>query len=92
MHWVGASTQRMVATCEVYRQFITIDGEETCEYDFEQMNPQLPIHLGKDLGKEDAYSRVFGEEHRDVEGAKHQPRNLDLRTGRSVGRNYETKS
>lgn len=75
-----------------YRQFITIDGGKTCEYDFEQMNPQIAyLHLGKDLGKEDAYSRVFGEEHRDVAKVafnamlnarsqlSHQPRNLDLK-------------
>ena len=75
-----------------YRQFITIDGEKTCEYDFEQMNPHIAyLHLGKDLGKEDAYSRVFGEEHRDVAKVafnamlnarsqlSHQPRNLDLK-------------
>ena len=75
-----------------YRQFITIDGEETCEYDFEQMNPHIAyLHLDKDLGKEDAYSRVFGEEHRDVAKVafnamlnarsqlSHQPRNLDLK-------------
>ncbi len=74
-----------------YRQFITIDGEKTCEYDFEQMNPHIAyLHLGKDLGKEDAYSRVFGEEHRDVAKVAfnamlnarsqltHKPRNLDL--------------
>lgn len=74
-----------------YRQFITIDGEETCEYDFDQMNPHIAyLYLGKELGSEDAYSRVFGEEHRDVAkvafnamlNARSQlsqkPRNLDL--------------
>lgn len=50
-----------------YRPFITLDWRQTCEYDFSQMNPHLAyMKVGKHLGEEDAYSRVFGEDHRDT--------------------------
>ena len=50
-----------------YRPFITLDWKLTCEYDFSQMNPHLAyMKVGKHLGEEDAYSRVFGEENREI--------------------------
>ena len=50
-----------------YRPFITLDWKQTCEYDYSQMNPHLAyMKVGKHLGEEDAYSRVFGEDHRDI--------------------------
>jgi hypothetical protein len=44
-----------------------IDGKRTNEYDYSQLNPHLVYFLpGKALGREDAYSRVFDGEHRDL--------------------------
>ena len=49
------------------RPFITIDGKQTVEYDYSQLNPHIAYqYAGEDLGDEDAYSRIAGEEHRDV--------------------------
>jgi len=49
-----------------YRQFLTIDGKKTVEYDYSSMNPHI-IYLmdGKHLG-EDAYNRVYDGDHRDI--------------------------
>ena len=48
-----------------YRKFITIDGKRNCEYDYLQLNPHMAYYLrGAELGSEDAYGRVFDEEHR----------------------------
>ena len=50
-----------------YRQFITIDSKKTQEHDYSQLNPNMIYSLyNKELGSEDAYSRVAGEDHRDV--------------------------
>ena len=50
-----------------YRQYITIDSKPTIEYDYSQLNPNMIYSVyNKELGSEDAYSRVTGEEHRDV--------------------------
>ena len=50
-----------------YRPFITIDGKATIERDYSQLNPNMIYTVyNKELGSEDAYSRVAGEEHRDV--------------------------
>lgn len=50
-----------------YRKFITIDGKRTCEYDFSQPNPHMAYFMrGRELGSEDAYSRVFDGEHRPI--------------------------
>ena len=50
-----------------YRRYITIDGKRTNEYDYSQLNPHMVYFLrGKELGSEDAYSRVFDGEHRDL--------------------------
>jgi hypothetical protein len=50
-----------------YRKYITIDGKRTNEYDYSQLNPHMVYFLrDKTLGSEDAYSRVFDGEHRDL--------------------------
>ena len=50
-----------------YRPFITIDGKQTCEYDYSQLNPHIAYqYAGKVIGNEDAYSRIAGEEYREV--------------------------
>ena len=50
-----------------YRKYITIDGKRTNEYDYSQLNPHMVYFLrGKAIGSEDAYSRVFDGEHRDL--------------------------
>ncbi len=50
-----------------YRPYITIDSKATSEHDYSQLNPNMIYSVyNKDLGSEDAYSRVAGEEHRDV--------------------------
>ena len=50
-----------------YRPYITIDSKPTIEYDYSQLNPNMIYSAyNKELGSEDAYSRVAGEEHRDV--------------------------
>ena len=50
-----------------YRKYITIDEKRTAEVDFSQLNPHLLyISNYKELGAEDAYSRVLDGEHRDV--------------------------
>ena len=50
-----------------YRKYITIDEKRTAEVDFSQLNPHLLyISNYKELGSEDAYSRVLDGEHRDV--------------------------
>jgi hypothetical protein len=50
-----------------YRPFITIDSKATSEHDYSQLNPNMIYSVyNKELGSEDAYSRVAGEEHRDV--------------------------
>jgi hypothetical protein len=50
-----------------YRPHITIDGKPTVEHDYSQLNPNMIYSVyNKELGSEDAYSRVAGEEHRDV--------------------------
>jgi hypothetical protein len=50
-----------------YRKHITLDMKKTCEYDFSQLNPHmLYFAYNKELGSEDAYSRVFDGEHRDL--------------------------
>lgn len=50
-----------------YRQFITLDGKRTAEVDFSQLNPHLLYQsCYKELGSEDAYSRVLDGEHRDL--------------------------
>ena len=50
-----------------YRQFITIDSKKVTEYDFSQMNPNMIYdRYNHELGSEDAYTRVAGEDHRDV--------------------------
>lgn len=50
-----------------FRRYITIDGKRTNEYDYSQLNPHMVYFLrGKTLGSEDAYSRVFDGEHRDL--------------------------
>ena len=50
-----------------YRPHITIDGKATVEHDYSQLNPNMIYSVyNKELGSEDAYSRVAGEEHRDV--------------------------
>ena len=50
-----------------YRQFITIDSKKTQEHDYSQLNPNMIYSLyNKELGSEDAYSRVAGEDHRDI--------------------------
>ena len=49
------------------RKYITIDGKRTCEYDYSQLNPHMVYFLvDKDMGKEDAYGRVFDGDHRDI--------------------------
>ena len=50
-----------------YRPFITIDSKATSEHDYSQLNPNMIYSVyNKELGSEDAYSRVAGEEHREV--------------------------
>jgi len=50
-----------------YRKYITIDGKRTCEYDYSQLNPHMIYFMrSAKLGDEDAYSRVFDGEHRDI--------------------------
>ena len=50
-----------------YRPFITINTKSTQEHDYSQLNPNMIYSLyNHELGSEDAYSRVLGEEHRDV--------------------------
>ena len=50
-----------------YRPHITIDGKATVEHDYSQLNPNMIYSVyNKELGSEDAYSRVAGPEHRDV--------------------------
>ena len=50
-----------------YRKYITIDEKRTAEVDFSQLNPHLLyISNYKELGSEDAYSRVLDGEHRDT--------------------------
>ena len=50
-----------------YRPFITINSKSTQEHDYSQLNPNMIYSLyNLELGSEDAYSRVLGEEHRDV--------------------------
>ena len=50
-----------------YRKYITFDGKRTNEYDYSQLNPHMVYMLrDKKLGSEDAYSRVFDGEHRDL--------------------------
>jgi len=50
-----------------YRKYITIDEKRTAEVDFSQLNPHLLyISNYKELGSEDAYSRVLDGEHRDI--------------------------
>ena len=47
--------------------YITIDSKATSEHDYSQLNPNMIYSAyNKELGSEDAYSRVAGEEHRDV--------------------------
>jgi hypothetical protein len=48
-----------------YRDLITIDGKTTNEYDYDTFHPTMVYVLsGKDIGSEDPYSRVLGEEYR----------------------------
>ena len=74
-----------------YRKYITIDGKQTCEYDFSQLNPHMAYFLrGAKMGDEDAYDRVFDGEHRDIvkeafnamiqasTNLTHKPKKLDL--------------
>ena len=50
-----------------YRKHITIDMKRTVEYDFSQLNPHMLYYAyNKELGSEDAYSRVLDGEHRDL--------------------------
>ena len=50
-----------------YRQFITIDGKNTREFDFSQLNPNMIYAAyNLELGSEDAYDRVLDGEHRDT--------------------------
>ena len=50
-----------------YRPFITINTKSTQEHDYSQLNPNMIYSLyNHELGSEDAYSRVLGEEHREV--------------------------
>ena len=50
-----------------YRPYITIDSKATSEHDYSQLNPNMIYSVyNKELGSEDAYSRVAGEEHREV--------------------------
>jgi hypothetical protein len=50
-----------------YRPYITIDSKATSEHDYSQLNPNMIYSVyNKELGSEDAYSRVAGEEHRDL--------------------------
>ena len=48
-----------------YRDLITIDGKITNEYDYDTFHPTMVYKLsGKELGSEDPYSRILGEEYR----------------------------
>jgi len=48
-----------------YRDLITIDGKTTNEYDYDTFHPTMVYKLsGKELGSEDPYSRILGEEYR----------------------------
>ncbi len=50
-----------------YRKFITIDSKKTAEYDFTQLNPNMIYSsYNKELGSDDAYSRVLDGEHRNI--------------------------
>ena len=50
-----------------YRPFITINTKSTQEHDYSQLNPNMIYSLyNHELGSEDAYSRVLGDEHREV--------------------------
>jgi len=50
-----------------YRKHITLDGNQTCEYDYSQLNPHIIYFAyNKDLGSEDAYDRVLDGKHRDI--------------------------
>ena len=50
-----------------YRPYITIDSKATSEHDYSQLNPNMIYSAyNKELGSEDAYSRVAGDDHRDV--------------------------
>ena len=50
-----------------YRPFITIDEDFTTERDYSQLHPHLMyFSINKKMGKEDAYSRVFDGEHRNL--------------------------
>ena len=50
-----------------YRPYITIDSKATSEHDYSQLNPNMIYSVyNKELGSEDAYSRVAGPEHRNV--------------------------
>ena len=74
-----------------YRKYITIDGKQTCEYDYSQLNPHMVYFLrGAKVGDEDAYDRVFDGEHRSIvkeafnamiqasTNLTHKPTKLDL--------------
>ena len=46
---------------------ITIDGKNTREFDFSQLNPNMIYdRYNHELGSEDAYDRVLDGQHRDV--------------------------
>ena len=50
-----------------YRPYITIDSKPTIEYDYSQLNPNMIYSAyNKELGRKDAYSRVAGDDHRNV--------------------------
>ena len=50
-----------------YRPYITIDEGFTSEYDYSQLNPHMLYYsMNKEMGEEDAYSRVLDGEHRDI--------------------------
>ena len=50
-----------------YRPYITIDEGVTSEYDYSQLNPHMLYYsMNKEMGEEDAYSRVLDGEHRDI--------------------------
>jgi hypothetical protein len=65
-HWAQNIPNKVKEEGDIkYRELITIDGKSTVEYDYETLHPSMLYFLeDKEMGNEDAYSRVLGEEYR----------------------------
>ena len=65
-HWAQNIPNKVKKEGDIkYRELITIDGKDTVEYDYETLHPLMLYFLeNKEIGSEDAYSRVLGDEYR----------------------------